>query len=222
MLSAQDWWIVISNYNQSIFPLQLIIMLAALVLTLYLFRKPGEKVNIAIKIFLSICNLWIGIMFFIVFGNGFPSPMKYFQSFLFVMIGLLFAIDIFTKKTSFTIPPKGFTRTTTIVFLIITFLYPVFGMLFGRSQFQLICPGTLPCPTTAFALALLSASLPNVNKVVYTLLLIWAIPFPPMIQIPMYKVYEDSIMLMVGLYALVMLLRYSFSLVRRKADPFDK
>ena len=39
------------------------------------------------------------------------------------------------------------------------------------------------------------------------MLLFWAIPFPPVIQIPKYGVYEDTIMFVVGLYALVMLIK---------------
>jgi hypothetical protein len=37
------------------------------------------------------------------------------------------------------------------------------------------------------------------------LLALWAIPFPLFIQIPKFGVYEDAIMLVLGIYALVML-----------------
>jgi hypothetical protein len=66
-------------------------------------------------------------------------------------------------------------------------------------------PGTLPCPTTALALVLLTTALPGVDKIIYFILLFWAIPFPPFIQIPKYGVYEDGIMLGVGIYGLIML-----------------
>lgn len=54
---------------------------------------------------------------------------------------------------------------------------------------------------------LLAASLPRVNKVLYVLLLFWAIPFAPLIQIPRYGVYEDAIMFCVGINALVRLVK---------------
>jgi hypothetical protein len=36
-------------------------------------------------------------------------------------------------------------------------------------------------------------------------LLVWAIPFPILIQLPKFGVYEDAIMLLTGLYAVAML-----------------
>jgi hypothetical protein len=80
-------------------------------------------------------------------------------------------------------------------------LYPVLGPLLGRSPVQCIYPGMLPCATTAFGLVLLAASVPKVNKLTYVLMLIWAIPFAPLVQIPVYHVYEDSIMFLIGIYA---------------------
>jgi hypothetical protein len=81
-----------------------------------------------------------------------------------------------------------------------------------------IVPGTFPCPTTALALLFISSAIPRKNRWLYAvllgLLLIWAIPFPIMIQIPKFGVYEDSIMLTAGLYNIfLMLLR----LKKRKA-----
>jgi len=38
------------------------------------------------------------------------------------------------------------------------------------------------------------------------LLLLWAIPFPILIQIPQFGAYEDGIMLVLGVYALAVLL----------------
>ena len=78
------------------------------------------------------------------------------------------------------------------------------GILFsrvGRYRFP------FPCPTAALALVLLANSLPRADRILYILLLFWAIPFAPFIQIPRYGVYEDTIMFLVGIYSLVMLVR---------------
>jgi hypothetical protein len=69
-------------------------------------------------------------------------------------------------------------------------------------------PGTLPCPTTALALLVLTTALPRVDKIAYILLLLWAIPFPPLINLPKYGVYEDTIMFFCGVYSLIVLVRY--------------
>ncbi len=67
--------------------------------------------------------------------------------------------------------------------------------------------GTFPCSTTALALVLLAFSVPNVDIKSYILLLIWAIPFPILIQIPKFGVYEDLIILISGLIALGFLIK---------------
>ena len=87
------------------------------------------------------------------------------------------------------------------------FAYPAISLALGHST---IVPGSFPCPTTALALLMLTFALPRADKVAYGLLLLWAVPLPPFIQIPKYGVYEDAIMLGVGIYAAVMLmLRWS-------------
>jgi hypothetical protein len=92
--------------------------------------------------------------------------------------------------------------------MLLVFCYPLFGIAFGHHFPSLIIPGTFPCPTTAFGLIMLTTALPRVNKIAYILLLLWAIPFPPFIQIPKYGVYEDAIMFISGIYSLILLLRY--------------
>jgi hypothetical protein len=92
--------------------------------------------------------------------------------------------------------------------MLLVFCYPLFGIAFGHHFASLIMPGTFPCPTTALGLLMLTTALPRVNKIAYILLLLWAIPFPPFIQIPKYGVYEDAIMFISGVYSLILLLRY--------------
>jgi hypothetical protein len=75
------------------------------------------------------------------------------------------------------------------------------------TQMQYSIPGTFPCPTTALSLLLLTTALPQVNKIAHILLLFWAVPFPPIIQIPKYGVYEDAIIFVVGVYSMIMLVK---------------
>ncbi len=64
---------------------------------------------------------------------------------------------------------------------------------------------------------MLALALPCADKLAYGLLLFWAVPLPPAIQIPQYGVYEDAIMLSVGVYALVMLVLYWSGRITRGA-----
>jgi hypothetical protein len=59
----------------------------------------------------------------------------------------------------------------------------------------------------ALSLLLLTTALPQVDRVIYILLLICAIPFTPFVQIARYGVYEDTILFATGIYSLVLLVR---------------
>ena len=64
----------------------------------------------------------------------------------------------------------------------------------------------MPCPTTVFALALLAAAIPKVDKKVYILLLVWALPaFGKCLG--GFDLYEDCVLFWTGVYALIMLIK---------------
>jgi hypothetical protein len=127
---------------------------------------------------------------------------------VFIIVSVLFAVDLFRHKMQFSLPTVGGRKYATLVLTLLVFCYPLFGMAFGHSFTSLIMPGTFPCPTTALGLLLLTIALPQVNKIIYILLLICAIPFTPFVQIARYGVYEDTILFATGIYSLVLLLRY--------------
>jgi len=213
MANSNDWWGMINHYNESIYPLQLIIMAIGIALCVYLLFGDKNRGSFIAKIYLAICNLWIGIGFFLVLGKALPAPIRQIQGALFIFIGLLFVIDIFTNVTTIAIPKKGQKRVIAILLLFVVMMYPVVGLLLGRNAQMIIYPGTLPCATTALSLVLLVASLPKANKLLFMPLLIWAIPFPPLIQIPQYHVYEDGIMFLIGIYALFSL---AISMIKKR------
>jgi hypothetical protein len=226
MLSAEKWWDVIRSYNQFLFPVQWILVGLSVFLVIYLFRGGVKRANVLLKGYLSLCFLWIGIFFFMVLGTGFPSPLKYIQGALFISIGVVIFGDIFLKKIIFRVPDKGVRRNVFIGLLLLVQLYPIIGIVIGRQIDELIYPGTLPCATTALALVLLTGALPKVNWISYILLLLWAIPFAPLIQIPKFHVYEDSIMFIGGIYAFIALVvsrikSYKKNVFKLEKDLFD-
>jgi len=205
MLPANEWWGILESYGANVWPAQSIFFLAAVLVALLVFLKPGNSANILVRLYMALSFGWIGILFFIVLGKGLKG--NYFFGTLFIIVAILFALDLFKQKMAFHPPLVGWKRYLTALLMLIVLCYPAFRFLFGHQFPRLIVPGTFPCPTTALALLLLTFSLPQVNKIIYIILLFWAIPFPPLIQIPKYGVYEDAIMLTVGIYSLVMLLK---------------
>ena len=203
MLSAEEWWSIIEAYGSRIWPVSLISWAVTVGVLFFLFVRPGTASNLLMKIYLVFWFAWIGIVFFMILGKGLVG--NYIFGSLFIIVSILFAADIFREKMQFRLPELKWRRYVTLGLMLVVLCYPLFGMAFGHHFPRLIIPGTYPCPTTAIGLLLLTMALPRVDKIVYIVLLFWAIVFPPFIQIPKYGVYEDGIMFLVGLYALVML-----------------
>jgi hypothetical protein len=136
------------------------------------------------------------------------SKGNYFFGLIFIVVSALFVVDLFRQKMQFVFPKVGWRKYSTLLLMLLVFCYPLFGLLSGHGLTSLIMPGTFPCPTTALGLLLLTMALPRVDKVIYILLLFCAVPFTPFFQIARYGVYEDIILFTVGVYSLVLLVKY--------------
>lgn len=149
-------------------------------------------------------------MFYMILAKGMAgdSHGNYFFGSLFIFVSVLFVIDLFRNKMQFSLPTVGWRKYATVLLMVLVFCYPLFGILSGHSFTSLIMPGTFPCPTTALGLLLLTIALPQVDKIIYILLLFCAVPFTPFFQIAKYGVYEDTILFTTGIYSLVLLVRY--------------
>jgi hypothetical protein len=210
MVSRDEFWKIMGEYGSQIWPIQIIVYILAILLVVWLFLKPGKLQSLFTKLFLSITFAWNGVMFYIILAKGMAGNSRgnYFFGSLFILVSALFIIDLFIQKMSFS-PPKGqWQKYIPVLLIILTFCYPVFGILAGHSFTSLIVPGTFPCPTTALALLLLTLALPRVDKVIYILLLFFAIPFTPFFQIAKYGVLEDTILFTTGIYGLVLLVKH--------------
>ncbi len=208
MISAEKWWSIMGAYGARIWPTQIVFYLIAILLAGWLL-KPSRTQSWLTKLYLAIAFAWNGIAFFLLLAKGITGEGygNYFFGSLFTVVGALFAIDLFRQKMQFSLPASGWRRYTTIALMIVVLCYPLFGLALGHHSTSLIIPGTFPCPTTAFGLLMLTTALPHANKVAYILLLLWAIPFPPTIQIPKYGVYEDAILFISGIYSLILLVK---------------
>ena len=205
MLSGEEWWGILEAYGAKVWPAQAVFFVAAVLLVLLVFLKPGKIANTLVRLYMTLSFAWVGIVFFLTLGKGLKG--NYFFGSLFIIVAILFAVDLVRGKMDFHLPKIGWQRYVTLLLLLIVLCYPIFSMVFGHHFPRVIIPGTFPCPTTALALVLLTTALPRVDKVIYIILLFWAIPFPPFIQIPKYGVYEDTIMFAIGIYSLVMLVK---------------
>jgi hypothetical protein len=209
MATRDEFWNIMGAYGARIWPIQIIFYLVAMLLTGWLILKPGRRQSLFTKSFISIAFAWNGILFYMTLAKGMAGDSRgnYFFGFLFILVAVLFAFDLFKQKMQFALPPVGWRKYTTLSLLVLVLCYPVFGILSGHNLKSLILPGTYPCPTTALALLLLTMALPQVDTLIYILLIFFAVPFTPFFQIAKYGVYEDTILFVVGMYGLVLLVK---------------
>ena len=204
MLGSQEWWAIMALYGEQVWPVQVMLYLAAAAVTLAVFLRPGAMANTLMRAYLALAFGWISIVFFILIGRDLTG--NYVFGTLFGAVALLFVADLGRQRMDFQPPKKGVRRYAVWTLAAVVFSYPAVSLALGHVFPRTIVPGTFPCPTTALALLMLTLALPRADRIAYILLLLWAVPLPPAVQIPQYGVYEDAIMLGVGLYALVMLI----------------
>jgi len=137
-------------YNNSIFPMQIIMLAVAIVLTYFLFSKPGSMVNKLIKAYLAFVFAWAGLIF----------PIYGFSKIIFTIYHLvlasLFIIDIFRVKIEFKLPETNGKKYFVLFLIISAFvLYPLIEYIAGHSYPRIPLFGVAPCPTIIFSLELL-------------------------------------------------------------------
>ena len=210
MIPRDEFWGVMETYGARIMPAQVAFYLAAILFVGWLFLKPGRIQSLVAKLYLSAAFAWNGIVFYFTLAKDMAGESygNYVFGSIFIIVSVLFMVDVFRGKMRFSLPVARGRRISTLTLLVLVFCYPLFGIAFGHSVKSLIVPGTFPCPTTALGLLLLTTALPQVDRIIYILLLICAIPFTPFVQIARYGVYEDTILFATGIYGLVLLLRH--------------
>jgi len=203
MLSTEEFWTHVGAYNEATWPIAIAMTFAAAFLTFRVFWRPGARSDWWMKAFLAFAFAWNGIVFFLVYVK---SPISMFTGApLFIILSLLFVVDIWTRKTHFRPPEATWKKGLTALWILLVFLHPAIGWFLGHLYPKTLLP-MFPCPLTTFAIALVAAAAPNVDKKVFILLLPWALMALPKCFGAL-DCYEDCILFASGVYGLVELIR---------------
>jgi len=203
-MNADIFWAQVALYNQATLPIQCGLIIAAAILSYLVFAKPGKQTNTWMKIFFAVAFAWNGVVFFLLFAK---NPISiYFGAPLFIILSILFVVDIFMKKTEFTPPDQKWKKILTIIWILLVFMYPLFGLPLGHSYPRMITP-VMPCPLTVFALTMVAAAAPKVDRKIFILLLPWALAGLPKC-LGALDCYEDCILFFAGVYGIILLVKY--------------
>ena len=105
------------------------------------------------------------------------SQGNYLLGITFIIVSVLFAVDLFHGQMHFSIPLVGRRKRARLVPMLLGSSYPLIGIAFWHILASLILSGTVPCPTTALGLLLLTSALPRIDRAIYILLLLCTFPF---------------------------------------------
>ena len=202
-MSAETFWTRVGLYNEALWPVQAVFITVAVYLTYRVMTKPGPRTDMWMKAFLSLAFAWDGIVVFLIYLR---SPISMVTGVpLFILVAILFAIDVRAKKTAFRPSGTRWKRAVTFTWLLLVALYPAVGWVFlGHAYPRTLLP-TMPCPLTVFAIALVAAAAPTVDRKVFVALLPWALMGLPKCFGAL-DCYEDCILFASGIYGLVVLI----------------
>jgi hypothetical protein len=205
-MSTEQFLQFFARYNQSIFPLQIVVYACAPVVLLLVFLKRGQAANIAAKTYLGFLWLWTGIVFFFLFYNE-EGLFSYIVGSLFIIQGLLFAADIFLKKTDFSASLNSWQKYPALFFICYAlFFYYAIGYAAGHVYPMSPAFGITPCPLTLFTLAVLLLTVKKPAVRFFIVPLLWSLVTLGAVQ--KWHIWEDVGVVAAAVWTIVFLVYY--------------
>ncbi len=151
--TPEQFFQVFEKYNQTIFPMQfLLVLMAITVIFMAVSRKPFR--NKIISGLLGFLWLWTGIVYHLIFFTAI-SPPAYLFGTLFIFQGLMFLYEGVARNClSFHASWKFYGILGAILIVYALAIYPLIGYELGRI-FPTSPTFGVPCPTTIFTFGLL-------------------------------------------------------------------
>lgn len=165
----ETFWKTIGLYNSSTWTYQLAIIIAGIMITVLLKKKPGKAGTAAMKTFLAVLYLWIAIVYFWIYcaERSYNNVMTIFW----LVLAAAWLWDLATGYTSF-----EYSRThakLAAVLLAMPFLYPAASMLRGTGFPEMISP-IMPCSAVVFTFGIMLMFSKKINLFIVLLLCHWS------------------------------------------------
>lgn len=200
--NATQFLQIFENYNNAVWPFQIILNLLALTAISLAFKKMKHRDKIISGI-LAFFWLWIGIVYHLVFFTTINKG-AYLFGVLFIIQGVLFVFSGIVKDKlvfQFRFDANNIVGILLIFYALI--IYPIIGHFFGHIYPQQPTFG-LPCPTTIFTFGILLWTFKRVPKYVLIIPVLWSIiGFSAAINL---GIKEDFGLLVAGLLGLILLI----------------
>ena len=181
------FWRTISDYNAATWTFQVLMIITAILLTIKLYHNPTEKAKKAMKLFMVFTNLWIAIVYYLVYCSD--RNYYYIFAIFWAMVACIWAYDLVKGGSRF----ERSYKYDKIAFALyaIPFVYPAISIARGM-QFPAITSPVMPCTVTIFTLGLLMSFSKKINLFLVLFLFHWALL--GISKIYLYKIPEDILL----------------------------
>lgn len=164
------FWQTIAGYNAATWPLQALLVVAGIVLTALLYRRPSPRVKVAMKVYLALLNGWIAVAYYL-----WACAERPYSGVMALFWGVMAAVWIYDIAVNYT----TFERTRkhdriAFVFYLIPFVYPLFSLLRGL-EFPMVTSPVMPCSVAVFTIGLMLAFTHRINIFLVLFLCHWAL-----------------------------------------------
>jgi hypothetical protein len=193
---------VFRQYNVSVWPVQVLLIVLALVAAYFsIFKKSySDKIIVSILTFLW---LWMGIVYHLIYFSSINKAAILLGS-LFIIQGLLlFYLGVIKDKLRFQFSLNKYGITGMILIMFSLIVYPLIGYWSGH-----VYPASptfgLPCPTTIFTFGVLLFSSSRIPFIVIIIPVTWSlIGFSAVVSLGM---KEDTGLLIAGLISTIIVI----------------
>jgi hypothetical protein len=204
--TAEQFFEVFAKYNQSVFPVQFLLIWAAAAAVLLAIKQKTVS-NEIISGILAFLWLWAGIVYHLIFFTHINSG-AYIFGLMFVAQGAFFVYEgIVKKRLNFRLKPDfdGIWGTIFVTYALV--IYPVIGYSLGHL-FPSSPTFGLPCPLTIFTLGLLMLTDKKLPLYLLIMPLLWAVIGST--AAVKFGVREDFGLIITAVMAAVFIFRRSF------------
>lgn len=191
---------VFSNYNLTIWPLQILFILLAVICVILIFRNSAYS-NAIVPVILAFFWLWMGVIYHIIYFSKINSAAYLFGGIFVLEAVLIIYFSIVRKKIELVYNKDIFSYTGVILIIFALAIYPLTGFFIGH-----IYPASptfgLPCPTTIFTFGILLFNKGKLPVGLIIIPVIWSlIGFTAALKL---GVYEDTGLLIAGIVIVIL------------------
>ena len=154
------FWNTIAAYNAATWPVQLLLVAVAAVLTLLLYLRPTRAVRMAMKVFMAALNFWIaGVYYFL-----YCAPREHYDilALFWTVMGCIWIYDLAAGHDS--LGRTGRHSRFALALFCMPLVYPLFSLALGRT-FPMMTSPVMPCSVAVFTVALMLAFSERANIV---------------------------------------------------------